>query len=120
MAAAVVTFAQPTGIRGHSEGNKKIRYFDVTADTGDYAATGFTKTAASLGYKRIAFVQVGSAATSGTDGATAHVIGVKYESNNTVLRFQLYDSGAENAPVAEKGAEAYPANFTFRIRVEGF
>lgn len=119
MAAAVWTFTQPTGVRGHSEGDKKVRYFDVTSDTGDYAANGFTKTAASLGFKRIAHVAVDGAATGGTDGATANPVGIRYESSNTVVRFQLYESAASGSPPAEKGAEAQVANFTFRIRVEG-
>ena len=118
MAAAVVTVGQPSGVKGHSEANKKIRYFDVTADTGDYAAGGFTKTAASLGYKHIDFVHVGSLATQDTDGASAVGVGVRYTGGSTI-RFQLYEAAASGAPFLEKGAEAYVANFTFRIRVEG-
>ena len=105
---------------GTARRNKKVRYFDVTADTGDYAATGFTKTAASLGFKRIAFCKVDGVAQQGTDGVSAVAVAVRYESSNTVLRFQLYEAAAANAPMAEKGAEAYVAGLTFRIRVEGF
>lgn len=120
MAAAVITFTKPTDVTGYVSGNKKVRYFDVTADTGDYAANGFTKTAASLGFKHVDYVSVGSGATQGTDGASAQLIGVRYESSGTVIRFQLYEAAASGAPPLEKTAEAYVANFTFRCRVEGY
>lgn len=120
MADAVVTFTRPTGTRGHVEGNKKIRYADITADTGDYAAGGFTKTAASLGFKHIDFIHVGSLATQGTSGAGAVGVGVTYATNGTSVTFQLYEAAATGLPFLEKGAEAYVANLTFRIRIEGF
>lgn len=119
MAAAVYTFTQPTGVRGFSEGDRKVRYFDWTADTGDYAAGGVTKTAASLGFKLIYYVDVGSAATQGTDGASVQNVGVTYVSGGTSVKFQLYESAASGAPGLEKTAEAMVANFTVRLRIEG-
>ena len=121
MAAAVITVTKPTGVRGHMDGNKKVRYFDITADTGDYAATGFTLTAQQLGMsKQVVFCSVGSVATQGTSGASAQGIGVTYLTGGTSVRFQVYESAATGLPMLEKTAEAYVANFTFRVRVEGF
>lgn len=120
MAAAVITFTRPSDVQGTKFGNKKVTFWDITADTGDYAANGFTKTAAALGYKHIDLVVVGSHATQGTDGASAQGIGVRYESSGTTIRFQLYEAAASGAPMLEKTAEAYVASFTFRIMVIGF
>lgn len=117
MAAAVISVTKVANT-GYSEGNRRVRFFDITADTGDYAAGGFTLTPSQFGLKKIDFVEVGSAATSGTAGATANPIGIRYSSGSAI--FQVYDSGAENAPAAEKGAEAYPSNFTFRVKVTGY
>jgi hypothetical protein len=49
MAAAVITVTKPTGVQDFVMGNKKAKFRDITADTGDYAAGGFTLTAAQLG-----------------------------------------------------------------------
>lgn len=119
MAAAVYTVARPTYVRGYKEANRKVRFFDWTSDTGDYAAAGVTYTAASLGFKRIDFVDFGSAATQGTAGASALVIGVRYAADGTSVTFQLYESAGSGSPPAEKGAEAMVANFTVRIKIEG-
>lgn len=118
MAAAVITVTKPTGVTDTIFGNKRIKVRDITADTGDYAADGFTLDASNFGLKTIELVVIGSAATTGTDGATASVIGLEYLDVDTV-RFHLYESGAQNAPLAEKTAEAYAANFTVRVLVVG-
>ena len=120
MSAAVYTFTKPTDVRGYVEGNKKVRFFDWTSDTGDYAAGGVTKTAASLGFKHIDNVEVGSVATQGTDGVSAVAVGVTFVSAGTSVKFQLYEAAAANAPLAEKGAEAMVANFTVRLKITGF
>lgn len=121
MAAATITVAKPSGIQGCVIGNKKLRYRTITADTGDYAAGGFTVTAAQLGLKSIDIVLVdGGAATDGTDGATAEIIGITYPSKTSV-KFQLYQTGTSaDTPANEKGAEAYAANFTIRVAAIGF
>jgi hypothetical protein len=120
MAAAVITLTKPADVRGYTAGNKKIRYWDITADTGDYAAGGFTLTARQLGMNQhVDFVAIGSHATQGTAGASAQGIGVTYVSAGTSVKFQLYEAAASGAPMLEKTAEAYVANFTVRIRVEG-
>lgn len=118
MAAAVITVSKITGAQDTVFGNRKVKFRDITADTGDYAADGFTLTAANFGLRTIDLVVIGSAATTGTDGATASVLGVEYETR-TQVRIHLYESGAQNAPMAEKTAEAYAANFTVRVMVIG-
>lgn len=118
MAAAVITVARPTGVSVGTA--RRVRYRDITADTGDYAAGGFTVTAAQCGLKHIDFFCVGSAATEGTDGANAQIIGVRYASDGSSVTVQVYESAASGAPPLEKTAEAYPANFTFRARIEGW
>jgi hypothetical protein len=119
MAAAVYSFTKPTDVRGYKEGNKNVRFFDWTSDTGDYAAGGVTKTAASLGFSHIDFVEVGSVATQGTSGASALGVGVTYVSSGTSVKFQLYESAGSGSPPVEKGNEAMVANFTVRIKVTG-
>jgi hypothetical protein len=120
MAAAVITVTRPTDVRGCKMGNKKVVFRDITADTGDYAAGGFTLTAAQLGLsKHVDFCMVGSSATEGTDGANAQIIGVTYVSSGTSVKFQVYEAAASGAPPLEKTAEAYPANFIFRVMVVG-
>lgn len=120
MAAAVITRTKPSDVQNTILGNKKVKFVDITADTGDYAAGGFTLTAAQLGLRHVDMVIVGSAATTGTSGATASIVGVTYVSAGTSVKFQLYESGADDAPLNEKTAEAYAANFTFRVMAIGF
>lgn len=124
MAAAVITVTQPSDVKPTIFGNKDVLWFDITADTGDYAANGFAITTKSLppngfGMRHVDFVDVGSVATTGTNGATANPIGVRYSNSGTTVRFQVYESAAAGSPPAEKGAEAYDANFTFRVMVVG-
>lgn len=119
MAAAVITVTKPSGVQDTILGNKRVKIRDITADTGDYAANGFTVTAAQLGLKHVDMVIVGSLATTGTNGATASPIGVRY--SGETVRFQLYETGTlADAPLNEKTAEAYVANFTFRVMAIGF
>ena len=118
MAPAVITVTRPSDVRGCVVGNKRMSFRDITANTGDYAAGGFTLTAAQLvsGAKHIDFCAVGSMATDGTDGATAEVVGVTYTTGGVSVKFQVYQTGTSaDAPLNEKGAEAYAANFTFRV-----
>jgi hypothetical protein len=121
MAAAVITVTRPAGVTGCVIGNKKMRFRDISADTGDYVAGGFTLTATQLGnFKHIDMVVVGSSATEGTAGANAQVIGVTYAADGTSATFQVYEAAASGAPPLEKTAEAYPANFIFRVMVIGW
>jgi hypothetical protein len=118
MAAAVITVAKPTNV---STGTvRRVRYRDVTADTGDYAAAGFTITAAQFGLKHIDFVVAGSLATQGTAGASALGVGITYAADGSSITVQLYEAAASGAPFLEKNAEAYVANFTVRLKAEGW
>ncbi len=121
MAAAVITVTKPSDVRGAVFGNKRVHFRDITADTGDYAAGGFTLTAAQLGlHNHIDFCSVGSMATDGTSGATAEMVGITYTTGGVSVKFQVYQTGTSaDAPFNEKGAEAYAANFTFRVMVIG-
>lgn len=120
MAAAVITVTKPSDVQNSTFGNKKVKFWDITSDTGDYAAGGFTLTAAQLGLKHVDFCMVGSGATEGTAGANAQLIGVTYVSAGTSVKFQVYESAATGLPPLEKTAEAYPANFIFRVMVVGY
>lgn len=119
MATAVITVARPTGVFGCVMGNKKVRFRDVSADTGDYVQGGFSITATQLGLKAIDFVSIGSSATEGTSGANAQIIGITYASARTSITVQVYEAAASGAPPLEKTAEAYPANFIFRCMAVG-
>lgn len=119
MAPAAITVTKVSG-SGFVAGNRRFKFFDITANTGDYAAGGFSITPSQFGLKKIEFVSVGSMATDGTDGATAEVIGVTYPTTGSA-KFQLYQSGTSaDTPLNEKGAEAYAANFTVRVMVVGY
>lgn len=121
MAGAVITVAKPTGVQREVKwGNLRTKFFDITADTGDYAAGGFTVTAATFGLKAVYFCSVGSMATDGTAGATAEVVGVTYGTGGVNVKFQVYQTGTSaDTPMNEKGAEAYAANFIIRVMVIG-
>src|SRR4051812_40871831 len=117
MAAAVITLTRPSDVQNTVVGNKKVKFWDITADTGDYAANGFTVTAAQFGLKHVDICIVGAGvATTGTAGATASPIGIRYSGAGTTVRFQSYETGTSaDTPLNEKTAEAYVANFTFRV-----
>lgn len=120
MAAAVITVTPVSTSPAYVEGNRDVAFFDITADTGDYAAGGFTLNASDFKFKTIDIIELGSgAATQGTAGASAVPIGVTYPSGTSV-KVQLYETGGSSgAPLLEKGAEAYAANFTFRVKLIG-
>lgn len=123
MAAAVISVTRPADTRDFKLSNRKAGFRDISADTGDYAAGGFTLTAAQLiGFKHIDVCIVASAATEGTSGANAQLIGVTYPTTGgagTTVKFQVYESAATGLPPLEKTAEPYPANFIFRVYVIG-
>lgn len=120
MANAVFTNTRPSAFRGHVEGNKKIRYFDFASDTGNYTTGGTTITASSLGLRQIYFVTPSGLPTSGTSGATALGIGIRYASDNTSVTVQFYEGSTAGTILGEKtNAEAMPSNHTVRLRIEG-
>lgn len=121
MPAAVISITK----RGEEAGiplgaNKKMHFFDITADTGTYTTAGFTLTAAQLKVGTIDFADAGSIATTGTSGVTANPIGITYTAGGTQITVQPYEGSAAGTAVTEKtSAEAYEANFTFRLMVIG-
>lgn len=123
MAAAVVTKNKPTDrlVQNRASDNLRIKYIDFTTDTGDYAAAGWTITASSIGLRHITFVGTsGGMATQGTAGASAVGVGITYASTGLSFTLQLYESAGSGSPPLEKGNEAMVANFTIRLKVEGF
>lgn len=124
MAAAVLTVTKPSDVKGAWKvGNRQGHIRDISIDTGNYATGGFTVTASQLGVKHIDIVLPESVATSGTAGATANPVGIRYASDGTSITVQLYElggTGAAGDPLAEKtNAEAVAANFTFRVLTFG-
>lgn len=121
MANAVFTNTRPTLVQGFAEGNRKVRYFDMTSDTGNYTTGGTTVTAASLGLRQVYFVTAsGGVATSGTAGATGLGVGITYASTGVSFTVQFYEGSTAGTILGEKtNAEAMPANHTIRLRVEG-
>lgn len=120
MAGLVATLTKPAGVSNSTFGNKKIKFWDLTTDTGDYAAGGFSKTAAQLGLTHVDMCVVGSTATQGTAGASAQAVGVTTNAGGTSVTFWIYESGSTDGPLNQKGAEAMVANFTVRLMVVGY
>jgi hypothetical protein len=124
MAALVGVPAQPDAgtvsrLRGYTSGNVKVRYFDVTLDTGDYAQTGLAITAASLGFDRVYFVTISGGLIMSTNKLVGNVNAVSYAAGGASFNIFLYESAADGDALDNKPAEANTAVFPFRIRVEG-
>ncbi len=101
-------------------GNRKVKVFDLTTDTGTYAAGGITILASDCKLKKFDSIKVCSAATGGTSGATINWLGVTYNSANTSATVQVYECAATGLPGLEKtDTEAMVANFTVRLEVTG-
>lgn len=120
MADAVFSTSRPSDVRGYASGNKKVRYLDLTSDTGNYRTGGTSVTAAMFGLKHLDFVTPSGSATSGTAGATSLGVGFRYASNGTSVTVQCYEGGGSGAIGTEKtDNEAMPSNFSVRLRAEG-
>lgn len=122
MAALTQTVARPASpVRGRAEGNVRVRYFNVTFDTGDYAQAGQSFTAASLGFKVIYFVSISGGVIQATSPyATAAAHAITYASDNTSFNLFLYESAGDGDGFDNKPAEANTYVGTFRIKVEGY
>jgi hypothetical protein len=119
MAAAVVTVSKVTGVHDFKVNNKSWKIRDISINTGDYAAGGFTVTSRSVDLRRIDYVGIGTQVmTGGTSGATGNPIGVTYTSPTSVT-FQEYESANTGTPLLEKDAEATVASATFRVLIVG-
>lgn len=106
--------------RGHSDANKRVRYVDITADTGDYVVGGKAFTAVELGMaRRVDCAKPCGLATQGVAGATALGVGLRFSADGTTVTMQLYEAAATGLPFLEKTAEPMVANFTIRLKVEG-
>lgn len=101
-------------------GNRKQKFYDLTADTGTYVTGGNAFTASQFGLKKLDKVDVCGAVTGGTAGATINWLGVIYNSEGTSVTIQQYESAATGLPGLEKtSGEATVANFTVRLEVVG-
>jgi hypothetical protein len=101
-------------------GNRKQKFFDLTADTGTYVTGGNAIAASTFGLKKLDMVNVLGAVTGGTSGATINWLGVIYNSTNTSVTVQQYESAATGLPGLEKtNGEATVANFAVRLEVVG-
>lgn len=120
MAALVRTITKPSDVQHFVLGNKKARIFDITTDTGTYTTGGETIQASSFGLKHIDAVIVCSTSTSGTAGATALPVGIRYGTGGTSIVLQYYESAATGLIMLEKtNTEAMPSNQTTRVIVIG-
>lgn len=101
-------------------GNRKQKFFNLTADTGTYVTGGNVFTAAQFGLKHIDKYEPCSAVTGGTAGATINWLGVIYATGDTSVTVQQYECAATGLPGLEKtSGEATVANFACRIEVVG-
>lgn len=120
MTAAAITITKRGEQSGLTLGNKRIRFFDISADTGTYTTGGFALTAVQLGLTAVDFAAINSVATSGTAGATANPVGLTYAADGTSINVQVYEAAATGLALLEKTSdEAYPASFTLRLMVIG-
>lgn len=100
-------------------GNRKQKFYDLTADTGTYVTGGDTFTAAQFGLKRLDKYDP-SVVTGGTAGATINWLGCRFGSENKTVVVQQYESAATGLPGLEKtNGEATVANFACRVEVVG-
>lgn len=97
-------------------GDRRVGIYDV-AFTGNYATGGEAVTAGLFGLNFIDAVY--GAVANSTDLATAVVVSYEPVTSSTGVLLS-YESGAANAPLAEKGnAEAYITGQTARLMVVG-
>lgn len=120
MANVVHTVTKTSGTQHTVIGNKKLRFFDITTDTGNYVTGGSSLTASQFGLKKIDAITACSASTSGTAGATSLAVGFTRASTGASVTVQYYESAATGLIMLEKtGAEAMPSNQTVSVTVIG-
>lgn len=93
-------------------GDRRVGFFNVVF-SGNYATGGEAVTPGLFGLSDIDFID--SQASVSTAGTTAEVVLF----NSSTSKLQLFESGAANAPLAEKGVEAYVAGTNSTIMVVG-
>ena len=117
MADVVYTLTQI----GHTNvvGNRKQKFFTLTADTGTFQDTGDTFTASQFGLKRIDKIGA-DVVTGGTDGATINWLSFIYNTNRTSVVVYQNECAATGLPGLKKtDNEATVANFSTTLEVWG-
>ena len=100
-------------ITGYTNGNKKVRVYDVTV-SGTYTTGGDALTPAALGFRKVEEFKVHNGAT---DGTVQYPVDYVYSSN----KVKLFESGgAAGTAAAEKGSAESLTGVTFRVTVSGF
>jgi hypothetical protein len=98
-------------------GDRRVGFFDV-AFSGNYATGGEAVTASSFGLADIDFIDASAGVASPTN--TTAVLVSYFPTNSNSGFLQSWESGAANAPLAEKNnAEAYITGQTARMMVVG-
>lgn len=94
-------------------GDRRVGFYDLVF-SGTYTTGGEAVTAASFGLNSIDLIL--TEATISTATTTAEIIAYTASTG----KIQMFESGAANAPLAEKGsAEAYVAGTNARVMVIG-
>lgn len=112
--AAVVTTT--TIVAKRVWGDRRAHLVNFAYDTGDYATGGVAVTAAQCGLQVIDSVFFEGMGYEVSATPTANV--PQWDSANSKIIY--YQSGADNAPLAEKGAEAFGAGASVRAWVIGY
>lgn len=97
-------------------GSLRAVFATLAFDTGDYAAGGVAVTAAQFGMNRIQEIVFPGAALEVAATPTAQIP----RFNPTTSKVEIYQSGAEDAPLKEKGVEAFGSGAAVRVIVFGF
>ena len=93
-------------------GDRRVGFYDV-AFSGSYATGGEAVTPGLFGLNFIDLMLPQEAVTTATTTANP----ISY--NQGTGKIQMWESGAANAPLAEKGVEAYDAGVAARVMVIG-
>lgn len=97
-------------------GSLRAVFATLAFDTGDYAAGGVAVTAAQFGLSRIQEIVFPGAALEVSATPTAQI--PRY--NPTSGKVEIYQGGNADAPLNEKGAEAFGSGASVRVIVFGF
>lgn len=98
-------------------GDRRVGFFDLVF-SGNYATAGEAVTAGAFGLSDIDFIQAQVAPATPTN--TTAVLVSYFATNSSSGFIQSWESGAANAPLAEKNnAEAYITGQTARVMVVG-
>src|ERR1700741_146761 len=94
-------------------GDRRVGFYNIVF-SGTYTTGGEAVTAATFGLSDVDFIS--AEASVSTAATTAEVVSF----NSVSSKLQLWESGAANAPLAEKGSgEAYVAGTNANVMVVG-